>query len=73
MRVPTVKLRFLRTRRFTMGSATVSSRQMNAAMAASDRAVVAQIQVAANQSSSCPLSRTSWSEPSHNAMAMKPA
>jgi len=42
---------------------------MNAAMAASDTAEVAQIQAAANQSSSWPLSRTSCREPSHSAIA----
>ena len=70
--VPMAKLRFPSTRRLTMGASVVSSRNTNATNPAAERNAHHRTQGAANQSTSCPLSSTSWSVPRKATMRQKP-
>ena len=70
--VPTAKLRFRRMRRSTMGWSVRSSRTMKAV---SETVVITanqRTQVAANQSSSCPLSSMIWRVARPTAMRANP-
>ena len=70
--VPMAKFRFASTRRFTIGASVVSSRTTNATNPAAEASAHHRTQGAANQSTSCPLSRTSWSVPRNATMRPKP-